>query len=237
MVRLQQCNILNLPENYSYMYYIYHSTSWPHLLFLAEDGDKVVGYVLAKLEEPEEKDKKLNGPLEAHITSLSVVRTHRKLGIATKLMKVAEYQMEHVYKCNSCSLRVRISNRAAISLYKRVLKYDVLDIDKSYYQDGEDAYDMKKSFGKGSVMPAAIKEEKKVGEAKALASIPEEEKGADAAGDGKNAERNRKKREKAKAKKAAQKSQPSNAAKPTGPNVFGKIEGRGGAAFETMGST
>ena len=112
-----------------------------------------------------------------------------------------------------------------------------MDIDKSYYQDGEDAYDMKKSFGKGSVMPAAIKEEKKVGEAKALASIPEEEKGADAAGDGKNAERNRKKREKAKAKKAAQKSQPSNAAKPTGPNVSGKIEGRGGAAFETMGST
>jgi ribosomal protein S18 acetylase RimI-like enzyme len=36
-------------------------------------------------------------------------------------MKVAEYQMEHVFKCNACSLRVRISNRAAISLYKRVL--------------------------------------------------------------------------------------------------------------------
>ena len=96
---------------------------------------------------------------------------------------------------------------------------------------------MKKKFGKDGVKPAAIKEEKKAGEAKALASIPEEEKGADAAGEGKNAERNRKKREKAKAKKAAQKSQPSNAAKPTGPNVVGKIEGRGGAAFETMGST
>jgi hypothetical protein len=112
-----------------------------------------------------------------------------------------------------------------------------LDIDKSYYQDGEDAYDMKKKFGKDGMKPTAIKEEKKAGEAKALASIPEEEKGADAAGEGKNAERNRKKREKAKAKKAAQKSQPSNAAKPTGPNVVGKIEGRGGAAFETMGST
>ena len=53
MVRLQQCNILNLPENYNYMYYVYHETMWPHLLFLAEDGDKVVGYVLAKLEDEE----------------------------------------------------------------------------------------------------------------------------------------------------------------------------------------
>ena len=97
MVRLQQCNILNLPENYNYMYYTYHSTSWPHLLFLAEDDSgKVVGYVLAKLEdEDNEKNKaKMEKPgyrPEAHITSLSVLRTHRKLGLATKLMRVAHY--------------------------------------------------------------------------------------------------------------------------------------------------
>jgi peptide alpha-N-acetyltransferase len=50
--------------------------------------------------------------------------------------------MIKVLKCHSCSLRVRVTNRAAISLYKEVLGYTVLDVDEKYYADGEDAYDM-----------------------------------------------------------------------------------------------
>jgi ribosomal protein S18 acetylase RimI-like enzyme len=35
-------------------YYFYHMLSWPQLLWVAEDSDgKVVGYVLAKMEEDE----------------------------------------------------------------------------------------------------------------------------------------------------------------------------------------
>ena len=76
MVRLQQCNILNLPENYSYMYYVYHSTSWPHLLFLAEDGDKVVGYVLAKLGYQRRTLKEMGTPqTDAATSSSSMVRS------------------------------------------------------------------------------------------------------------------------------------------------------------------
>ena len=68
------------------MYYLYHLTSWPNILFVAEaDNKKIVGYVLAKLED-ENDDTKKKPYNEAHITSLSVLRTHRKLGIATKLM-------------------------------------------------------------------------------------------------------------------------------------------------------
>ena len=52
----------------------------------AEHGN-IVGYVMAKLDE-EDEDKK-NCKVVAHITSLSVFRTHRKLGIATKLMIAA----------------------------------------------------------------------------------------------------------------------------------------------------
>ena len=59
MINLQQCNIINLPENYNYMYYVYHVMSWPHLLFLAEDDNgKVVGYVLAKLDDDDNKKNK-----------------------------------------------------------------------------------------------------------------------------------------------------------------------------------
>lgn len=89
MIKMQHCNLRNLPENYTFKYYIYHALAWPQILFVAEaDHGNVVGYVMAKLDE-DEKDKKKSDKIEAHITSLSVLRTHRKLGIATKLMRAA----------------------------------------------------------------------------------------------------------------------------------------------------
>ena len=75
-----------------------------------------------------------------------MLRTHRKLGIATMLMRASHHQMKNVLHCDSCSLRVRVTNRAAIALYSRVLGYEILDTDKGYYADGEDAYDMKLTF-------------------------------------------------------------------------------------------
>jgi peptide alpha-N-acetyltransferase len=80
---MQKCNLWCLPENYQMKYYLYHILSWPHLLYVAEEYDgEIVGYVLAKMEEDE---KEVHG----HITSLAVLRTHRKLGLATKLMNAA----------------------------------------------------------------------------------------------------------------------------------------------------
>ena len=96
---------------------------------------------MAKLEDEDESKKKNKAP-EAHVTSLSVLRTHRKLGIATKLMRASHHQMQRVFGCGSCSLRVRVSNRAAITLYRDVLGYAIMDTDKVYYADKEDAYDM-----------------------------------------------------------------------------------------------
>ena len=54
--------------------------------------------------------------------------------------------MKNVLLCHACSLRVRVTNRAAISLYRDVLGYEIMDTDKGYYADGEDAYDMKLKF-------------------------------------------------------------------------------------------
>mmetsp|Transcript_10251 Transcript_10251/g.17254 ORF Transcript_10251/g.17254 Transcript_10251/m.17254 type:complete len:204 (+) Transcript_10251:16-627(+) len=145
MMQMQHCNLRNLPENYTFKYYLYHALSWPQLLFVAEDDNgKIVGYVMAKLEDEDEGNK--NKPVEAHITSLSVLRTHRKLGIATKLMRAAHHQMKSVYRCFACSLRVRVTNRAAITLYNDVLGYTTRFTEKGYYADGEDALDMQLKF-------------------------------------------------------------------------------------------
>ena len=124
-------------------YYFYHLLSWPQLLWVSEDFDgRIVGYVLAKMEEDESK------PPHGHITSLSVLRTHRKRGIATALMRRSQIEMEQVFGAKFVSLHVRKSNRAAFHLYAETLKYEINDIERGYYADGEDAYDMRCTFGK-----------------------------------------------------------------------------------------
>ena len=89
---VQSTNITNLPENYFLKYYLYHALSWPQLSYVAVDVSrpkktpydppKIVGYVLAKMEE-----EPINNIQHGHITSLSVMRTHRRLGLAEKLMR------------------------------------------------------------------------------------------------------------------------------------------------------
>nr|CAD1820880.1 unnamed protein product [Ananas comosus var. bracteatus] len=141
LLAMQACNLMCLPENYQMKYYLYHILSWPQLLFVAEDyGSKIVGYVLAKMEEDASE------PCHGHITSLAVLRTHRKLGLATKLMTAAQNAMESVFGADYVSLHVRRSNRAAINLYTSTLGYKIHDVEAKYYADGEDAYDMRKQL-------------------------------------------------------------------------------------------
>lgn len=84
-----------------------------------------------------------------HITSLSVARTHRKLGLASKLMKAARKALcclkQHICILSCCnitthgcadrammdsfgakyaSLHVRVSNKAAFHLYTTTLGYE-----------------------------------------------------------------------------------------------------------------
>ncbi|KAK9106268.1 hypothetical protein Syun_022279 [Stephania yunnanensis] len=140
LLAMQACNLLCLPENYQMKYYLYHILSWPQLLYVAEDyGGRIVGYVLAKMEED-------TSECHGHITSLAVLRTHRKLGLATKLMTAAQNAMDQVFAADYVSLHVRRSNRAAFNLYAQTLGYKIHDVEAKYYADGEDAYDMRKQL-------------------------------------------------------------------------------------------
>lgn len=140
LLNMQQTNLWCLPENYNLKYYFYHVLSWPQLLQVAEDHKgKVVGYVLAKMEEEDT-------PPHGHITSLSVLRTHRKCGLATKLMTASHNRMTESFDAHHVALHVRKSNRAAFHLYSQTLDYEIRDVERGYYADGEDAYDMRKVF-------------------------------------------------------------------------------------------
>ncbi|RFU27915.1 hypothetical protein B7463_g8406, partial [Scytalidium lignicola] len=149
---VQHANITNLPENYFMKYYLYHALSWPQLSYVAVDVSRpkkseydyprIVGYVLAKMEEDPP-----DGVQHGHITSLSVMRTHRRLGIAEKLMRQSQRAMVETYGAQYVSLHVRVSNGAALHLYRDTLGFQTEKIESKYYADGEDAYSMKLDLG------------------------------------------------------------------------------------------
>ncbi|XP_019499052.1 PREDICTED: N-alpha-acetyltransferase 10 [Hipposideros armiger] len=141
LINVQHCNLLCLPENYQMKYYFYHGLSWPQLSYIAEDENgKIVGYVLAKMEE--DPDDVPHG----HITSLAVKRSHRRLGLAQKLMDQASRAMMENFNAKYVSLHVRKSNRAALHLYFNTLNFQISEVEPKYYADGEDAYAMKRDL-------------------------------------------------------------------------------------------
>ena len=156
-MNIQHCNLLCLPENYQMKYYFYHGLSWPQLSYVAEDENgTIVGYVLAKMEEDPE-DQIPHG----HITSLAVKRSHRKMGLARKLMDQSARAMAEVFGATYVSLHVRKSNRAALHLYTQTLGFEISETEKKYYADGEDAYAMKRDLtGICPVKKAGSKQEK-----------------------------------------------------------------------------
>ncbi|KAI9806209.1 MAG: N-terminal acetyltransferase A complex catalytic subunit ard1 [Sarcosagium campestre] len=149
---VQTANITNLPENYFCKYYLYHAMTWPQLSFVAVDisrpprtpydQPRIVGYVLAKMEE-----EPADGVQHGHITSLSVMRTHRRLGLAEKLMRQSQRAMVETFGAQYVSLHVRVSNLAALRLYRDTLQFKVEKIEAKYYADGEDAFSMKQDLG------------------------------------------------------------------------------------------
>ncbi|KAH8915595.1 putative N-terminal acetyltransferase complex subunit ARD1 [Atractiella rhizophila] len=135
----QECNLHNLPENYQLLLYIFHTVSWPALSYVATDErGRIVGYILAKIE-----DEAAGSSPHGHVTSISVLRSYRRLGLAKKLMERSQKEMHRVYNAEYVSLHVRKTNRAALALYQDALGYTLHNIEKGYYGDGEDALEMR----------------------------------------------------------------------------------------------
>ncbi|CAO1632973.1 unnamed protein product [Sympodiomycopsis kandeliae] len=139
LLGMQSTNLHNLPENYTMRYYLYHSMTWPQLSYVAVDEKgRIIGYILGKMEE-----EPTDGIPHGHVTSISVLRTYRRLGLAKKLMVQSQTAMRDVFDARYVSLHVRETNRAAIGLYRDTLGFEVHGVEKGYYADGEDALAMR----------------------------------------------------------------------------------------------
>ncbi|KIK12875.1 hypothetical protein PISMIDRAFT_689126 [Pisolithus microcarpus 441] len=129
IVNLQRCNQLCLPENYVAQFWVHCIVSWPNTSFLAEDASgRVVGYVLASVEPVDDHPHLLVG----HINSLAVIRPYRRLGLAKRLMDISKESMTSTHYIQYIQLNVRISNRAALALYRDVLGYTIYRVEHKY---------------------------------------------------------------------------------------------------------
>lgn len=98
---------------------------------VVEQGGSILGYIAG-----------ISSWKEGHIVSLAVLPQWRRKSIATTLVE----ELCHIFKEKGkkrVKLEVRVSNTAALALYK-MLGFGKQKIVKNYYENGEDAVLMKK---------------------------------------------------------------------------------------------
>ena len=100
-------------------------------ILVAEDQNKIVGFLVYWILFD-----------NAQICNVCVVDDYRKRGIASDLFDIAETAFR-ISECFSITLEVRVSNVAAINLYRK-RGFSIVCTKKGYYKDGEDAYYMMK---------------------------------------------------------------------------------------------
>ncbi|KAG5505232.1 hypothetical protein JIQ42_07439 [Leishmania sp. Namibia] len=228
MYEMQHSNLRCLPENYNLRYYYYHILSWPQLLYVQQDYNRnTVGYVLGKMDDEEVADKK-----HGHITSLAVLRSHRKLGIASRVMRATMKEMDAEYGAHYCSLHVRKTNDAALHLYQDTLGFRCVGVEEKYYMDEEDAYHMKSFFHQAN--PGSYVDDHKRLIRKAvpgeLEAYPAEAGASSPAAVGRGGDKNGKRGSDKAAKAISAKEREAAMAELLGLDAVGKGRGSGGAA-------
>jgi ribosomal-protein-alanine N-acetyltransferase len=137
-------NRICLPENYAAYFFMDTFNTLPDGFIVAESQERVVGYIMCRLEHGFSDLKRLRFAKKAHIISVAVMPDHRKLGIGTALVEQATSALTAL-NADECFLEVRTTNEPAIILYRK-LGYQVTRTIPRYYFDGSDAYVMTRSL-------------------------------------------------------------------------------------------
>ncbi len=130
-------NLKTLPEHYTEYFFESLLREIPEAFIVAEIDNKIVGYIMCKLEFGFSNFRKLGFVKKGHVVSISILEGHRGRGIGEALM-IEGINGVSTRKGDEIYLEVRTSNLPAISLYEK-LGFQTKSILKSYYRDGEDA--------------------------------------------------------------------------------------------------
>ena len=143
LLQVMNINRMCLPENYTYSFFHNLLVEYPRAFWVAVDGDRVVGYVMCRVERILSKLDMFRLRKAGHIVSVAVLPEYRRNGIGFELMRRTLDSLREVYGCEESYLEVRVSNEPAIRLYQK-LGFSIAGRHHRYYMDGEDAYIMVK---------------------------------------------------------------------------------------------
>jgi len=129
-----------LPEHYNRAFYNILYYRFPKTFIVASASDTVVGYIMCRIELGLSEMRRFNLIKKGHVVSLAVLPEYRGKGLGKGLASNALKGMLG-YGAKESYLEVRVSNRAAVSLYEK-LGFSVVKAKKNYYKDGEDAFVM-----------------------------------------------------------------------------------------------
>ncbi|MEM4311846.1 MAG: ribosomal protein S18-alanine N-acetyltransferase [Nitrososphaerales archaeon] len=137
-------NQVSLPENYSNFFFEEIYREFPEGFIVAEKDNRVVGYIMSRIEYGFSNIKKFSLARKGHIVSIAVLEAHRGKGLGKALLEEALVSMKK-RDCSEVYLEVRASNFQAINLYKKY-EFKIVSRIESYYRDGEDAFLMSKAL-------------------------------------------------------------------------------------------
>ena len=138
-------NFRCLPENYTPQFFLDLRHRFPKAFLVAVVGDKVVGYVMCRIEIGFPEMGGIGIIKKGHLVSLAVLPEYRRMGIGRALtMKVLDAMSD--YGAKECFLEVRVSNLPAINLYEKIGLRPVKK-NLSYYSGGETALVMARKLG------------------------------------------------------------------------------------------
>ena len=131
-------NMTTLPEHYSDYFFESILRELPEAFIVAEQHNKIMGYIMCKIEFGFSNFRKLGFVKKGHVVSVAVLEEHRGKGVGKALMLegingVLSRKSDEIY------LEVRISNKSAIKMYEN-LGFQIKSRLRTYYRDGEDAY-------------------------------------------------------------------------------------------------
>jgi len=130
-------NRRNLPENYPPYFFKMLLSEYPKAFLVAQLGDKLVGYVMCRIEISPSTFPPYRIARIGHIVSLAVEKDYRRMGIGEALMVNVMKCMREYYNVDEYILEVRVSNMPARKLYEK-LGFRTVRILPAYYHDGED---------------------------------------------------------------------------------------------------
>jgi len=139
-------NKQTLPENYPERFFRTIHAELPSAFQVCQINQHIVGYTMARIETGLSHFSIFHRAKKGHTVSIAVIPAYRRKYIATRLLKESISAMIR-HGVTELFLEVRVSNIAAVNLYKN-LGYEIIKEIRHYYRDHESAYLMAQKIPK-----------------------------------------------------------------------------------------